>query len=47
MIGPFQVEWTEYALERWRSLSLDDAKLVAEAVKRFADAGEGTNAHRR
>ena len=42
MIGPFQVEWTEYALERWRSLSLDDAKLVAEAVKRFADAGEGT-----
>ena len=42
MIGPFEVEWTDAAIDDWKRMSSARATLVATAVRRFAALGEGT-----
>jgi hypothetical protein len=39
--APFRVEWTENGLDGWRRLALDQAKVVAAAVERSANTGDG------
>jgi hypothetical protein len=34
MIGPFDVEWTNLALDDWKQLSFADAKAISVAVRR-------------
>jgi hypothetical protein len=41
MIGPFEVVWSDRAMEDWLRLGFEDAEAVARAVRRFAESGEG------
>jgi hypothetical protein len=40
MIGPFEVVWSDRAMEDWLRLTFEDAEAVARAVRRFAESGE-------
>jgi hypothetical protein len=42
MIGPFEVVWSDRAMEDWLALTFENAEAVARAVRRFAESGEGT-----